>query len=226
MYCTYITIYRGKQLPPFYIGHSSLDRIETGYRGSVSSKEYKSAWREELKNNPQFFTTKILSTHKTKKEAREREYTILKSLNVHKNPLYVNMAIQGMHLYYDRTGIKHSSETLEKLRNRPKHKHTPETRRKISEKNKGVKRSEEFKKAVGDKHRGKVESEETRRKKSISHTGKRHSVDTLKKLSTNSGRAVPIVIDGVEYRSIKEASIALFPGKWVNPKKIRSLAST
>jgi hypothetical protein len=52
IYCTYLTIYSGNKLPPFYIGSTSVNRISNGYHGSVSSKRYKSIWLEELKTNP------------------------------------------------------------------------------------------------------------------------------------------------------------------------------
>lgn len=41
IYCTYLTIYSGSKLPPFYMGSSSLKRIQAGYKGSVKSKLYK-----------------------------------------------------------------------------------------------------------------------------------------------------------------------------------------
>lgn len=40
-YCTYVTFYSGNKLPPFYIGSTSVDKIEKGYRGSVKSKRWK-----------------------------------------------------------------------------------------------------------------------------------------------------------------------------------------
>ena len=48
IYCTYLTIYSGNKLPTFYIGSTSVEKIEQGYRGSVSSKRYQSIWEKEL----------------------------------------------------------------------------------------------------------------------------------------------------------------------------------
>jgi hypothetical protein len=39
MYCVYLTIYKGNNLPPFYIGSTSIDKIDGGYHGSVMSEE-------------------------------------------------------------------------------------------------------------------------------------------------------------------------------------------
>lgn len=89
-YCVYLTVYSGNLLPPFYIGYSSVDNVENGYRGSVSSKLYKSIWKEELKNNSQAFKTKIISTHKTRAEAKNKETVLIQKLNAVSSPMYIN----------------------------------------------------------------------------------------------------------------------------------------
>jgi len=91
-YCTYLTTYKGDKMPPFYIGRTSVKRIQTGYRGSVTSKLYKQIWLEELYRNPHLFETRILTLHSTKKESAEKEEYFHKKLQVHKNPLYINQA--------------------------------------------------------------------------------------------------------------------------------------
>ncbi len=93
IYCTYLTVYTGNKLPPFYIGSTSLDKIEKNYCGTVKSKKYKSIWIEELKNNRHLFKTKILSKHNCRKEALEKELFFHKALSVVKSPLYINMAL-------------------------------------------------------------------------------------------------------------------------------------
>ena len=93
IYCTYLTIYLGNKLPPFYIGSSTIDRINSGYRGSVSSKKYKIIWESELKLNPHLFQTKIISTHQTSKEARQKEMFFHEQLKVVKSEMYVNLSI-------------------------------------------------------------------------------------------------------------------------------------
>jgi hypothetical protein len=92
IYCTYLTIYRGHRLPPFYIGSSTVQRVESDYRGSVLSKKYKETWKHELKKHPELFKTKIISLHETSKEAREKELKLQKALNVVESTLYINQA--------------------------------------------------------------------------------------------------------------------------------------
>ena len=50
MYCVYLTTYFGAKLPMFYIGSSTVSRVNSGYRGSVSSKSYKEIWNNEIMN--------------------------------------------------------------------------------------------------------------------------------------------------------------------------------
>jgi len=97
MYCTYLTIYSGDKLPPYYIGSSSIDKINKGYKGSVSSNEFKQIWLDELENNVQLFKTIILSKHETREEAFIAENNYHKKLDVVKNPLFMNKsyAISG-----------------------------------------------------------------------------------------------------------------------------------
>lgn len=129
MFCTYLTIYSGNRLPPFYIGYTSLDNISKGYRGSVASRQYKVTWIMELSENPHLFKTVILKTYETKEEAKKAETRLQTSLQVHKNPLYINKSISGMKFHSPeftsetkakisafRTGRPHSEETKEKMR--------------------------------------------------------------------------------------------------------------
>jgi hypothetical protein len=92
-YCTYLTVYKGSSLPPFYIGSTSVKRIKDGYRGSVRSFKYLETWNNELNNNPELFETKIISLHNTRKDALEKENYFHKKLEVVKNNLYINQAM-------------------------------------------------------------------------------------------------------------------------------------
>jgi hypothetical protein len=92
IYCTYLTLYSGNKLPPFYIGHTSIQKVENGYHGSVASQLYKPIWDIEQKENPQLFKTVIISKHPTRKEAIDKELKLQTKLNVVKNPLYTNRA--------------------------------------------------------------------------------------------------------------------------------------
>ena len=135
IYCTYLTVYTGNKLPPFYIGSTSIDNINKGYRGSVQSKQYKSIWKQELKAHPELFKTIILTRHSTKQDSMIREEHIQKHLNVINNPLYINLCISGK-LFTDNTGKVRSTETREKIKSNHKGmlglKHSEETKSKMS----------------------------------------------------------------------------------------------
>jgi hypothetical protein len=86
-------LYRGNKLPPFYLGSTSIKRIERGYRGSVASKEYQNRWVEALKTEPEKFTTKIVASCQTRGEAFKIECRLQERLGVVKSPLYVNKSL-------------------------------------------------------------------------------------------------------------------------------------
>ena len=90
--CVYLIIYRGNKLPPFYIGSTFLHRIKDGYMGTPSSKKYKAKWNNEIKNHPEKFALRIISTFETRPAALIYEEYIQRQLKVVSNPLYVNEA--------------------------------------------------------------------------------------------------------------------------------------
>ncbi len=92
-YCTYLTVYKGNKMPPFYIGSTSVDNVADGYHGTVLSAKYKSVWREELKENSHLFKTKVVSIHNDRQEALDKENALQRSLNVTKSDLYINQAL-------------------------------------------------------------------------------------------------------------------------------------
>ena len=176
-YCTYITIYSGNLLPPFYIGSTSVKKMENGYRGSVSSKKFKNIWKEELKNNPHLFKTVILTRHAHRKEATEREFQFQFSLKAPINPLYINEAYAKKEFAYGKKQskehvIKRTAHRKGKPGTRTGHTNSPEHRRKLYEANLGKKHSEETKQKCRIANEGKTDSPETKKKKSESATGK------------------------------------------------------
>lgn len=153
IYCVYLTIYRGNKLPPFYIGSSSVKKVENGYHGSVESKTYKNTWKEEIRLNPSLFRTIIIFTSEHRKLCYEKEEFIQRKLNVLNNPLYTNLCYANSK--FDSTN--------------------PEIRKSISAAKKGIKFTEERKKSMiknrEDDKRGKfIRTEQT--KKKISKTRK------------------------------------------------------
>lgn len=115
MYCVYITIYSGNKLPPFYIGSTSIKRIENGYRGSVSSVLYKEIYKQELLDNPHLFKTIVISECETRDLALQKEEQFQKHFNVHKNPMYINMAIANKNFNYDNQIYKQTQSYKNKV---------------------------------------------------------------------------------------------------------------
>lgn len=125
MYCVYLTIYSGNKLPPFYIGSTSIKKLNSGYRGSVSSKKYSYTFNTEVKTNPHLFKTKIISHCNTRKEALLRENELQRKLDVISSTLYMNesFASENGFFGYDNSGTfngffgkTHSEKTLNKMR--------------------------------------------------------------------------------------------------------------
>lgn len=163
MYCTYITIYKGNKLPMFYIGSTQISKIQEGYRGSVNSTQYKKIWKKELKYNPHLFKSIILTIHKNRKDAFDREIDLQNKLSVLKKPtIYLNRVISRNTGGWNK-GIPMSENTKAKLSASLKGKSGP---------NKGRKFSEEWKLKISEKMKGRKRppfSEEWRKNMSIAH---------------------------------------------------------
>ena len=111
IYCTYLTIYCGNKLPPFYIGSTSIIKVDSGYHGSVKSKKYKDIWESELVENAKLFKTIILTKHHERKDATKRECLFQNSLKVVTSPMYINQAIAQKNFT---TGLNQSEEQIAK----------------------------------------------------------------------------------------------------------------
>ena len=139
IYCTYFTFYSGNKLPPFYIGSSSVDKVNKGYHGSVVSRKYQSIWKQELHDHPSLFKTQITSEHLTRPEALLKERKFHVALGVQNSSMYINQSI-AMTTYYSTLGSKHSAETKKKLSEAWKgRKHSAEAKKNMSEAKKGKK---------------------------------------------------------------------------------------
>lgn len=182
-FCTYITIYSGNLLPPFYIGSTSISKIQEGYRGSVSSKKYRYIWNDELKHHPELFITKIISIHNNRKEALDKEIFLHNQLRVHKNDLYINQCTASGK--FGLTG-KLSNVTKQKLRElNVGKKHTLETKAKMSltHKNLRKKLNEDHKLKLLNSNIGRPCSQETRDKIRLAKLGKKFTDEHKLKLS-------------------------------------------
>ena len=200
IYCTYLTVYTGNKLPPFYIGSTSVDNINKGYRGSVQSKKYKSIWKQEIASHPELFKTIILTRHETRQEAMEREIVFQEAFSVASNPMYINMAhangkflMTGPHT--PETKAKISAANIGKTQT-PEHiannvaantgkKRSPEHIANNAAANTGKKRTPE---SIA-KMTGKIRSPEHCANISAAKTGKTHSPETKAKISAaNTGK--------------------------------------
>lgn len=193
-YCTYLTIYRGTKMPMFYIGSSSVKKVNNGYHGSVCSQLYKEVWRSELKLNPQLFRTVILTTHLDRKDATLKERDFQKKVSAVKNPLYINQSFAAYNSFTDRDQSGKNNPMYGSRRtgvNNPffGHKHTEETKAKM----RGRKCTEENKKLYSKLKKGVPDSAETRKKKSASKVGK--PPNSIKVLDTVSKQKFICLID-------------------------------
>ena len=127
MFVVYKTTYLGEKMPKFYVGSTSIKKIESGkYYGSVSSRKWKEIFNEELKNNKHLFSVEILSKHLTRKEALKEELRIQIELNVVKSNDFINQSLAspngffGMNIsgnLHPMFGKHHKLSTKEKIRN-------------------------------------------------------------------------------------------------------------
>lgn len=92
MFVTYLTVYSGDKLSAFYIGSTTADRIASGYHGSVRSSAYRDVWTSELKEHPEFFESRVLTTHETRDESLLEEERIQKMFDVVRSPVFMNMS--------------------------------------------------------------------------------------------------------------------------------------
>jgi len=153
-FCVYLTMYKGNKLPPFYVGSSSIKKINAGYRGSVASVKYSKMWRKELKDNPHLFTTKIISKCATRQIAFDRENLIQHKFNTVKSSMYINEAYAKDMSYMTGPGS---------LNGMYGKRHSPETILAISNKKKGIRRTHEQKLAAKEKRSNRDKTKYVRR---------------------------------------------------------------
>jgi len=181
IYCIYLTTYFGNKLPMFYIGSTSVSKIKNGYRGSVSSKQYKIIWMNELKENPHLFKTKIISYHNDRISATIKENRLHKLLSVVSSSLYINQSNAIPDGIYGRSMNGKNNPMYGKKR-----KMSEETKKKISETKKGVKKSEETKqkmrKPKSEEHKKKLLGNKNASGKK-NWLGKKHTEESKLKIS-------------------------------------------
>jgi hypothetical protein len=171
IYCTYLTVYRGNKLPPFYIGYSTVKKIEDGYHGTVLSKAWKDAWKAELDQNPHLFKTTIISQHESRVEAVDREQQLQRALNVLQKPeMYLNRAI-GRPIGTGKKGMKHKQPRPQSYRDA------------VAKRRRGTKMAESQKLQISKTNSGRKLSEDTRAKMSRSKVGVKKSPETRARMA-------------------------------------------
>lgn len=169
-YITYLTIYSGDKLPPFYIGSTYLEKhIDDHYHGTVKSKKYKEIYDQELQEHPELFDSCIIGEFNSRQEATFCELYYQKLYNVVESDVFFNMAyatvdgcfgmdVKGeLNPFFNKA---HSEETLEVQSNLKKGELNPMF---------GIKRlkhSEQMK-GEGNPFFGKKHTEEARLKNSL-----------------------------------------------------------
>lgn len=101
-YCVYLTVYRGDKLPRRYIGSSSVDRVRSGYNGSVSSVKWGPVFKEEQLTNKHLFKTKILGVFETREEAMIAERDLQIKYDVVKSRDYMNESLATVNGFFGR----------------------------------------------------------------------------------------------------------------------------
>jgi len=166
-----------------------------GYHGSVKSKRYGAIWKSELDESPELFTTKIVATHTTRKEAYDAEERLHRQLRIIKNPMHINLGLANRRF---NTGEGISPEVIARAAASRRGKKAPP-------------RSDQWRAKQAAAKLGKKATPETRAKMVATRTGRklkprdpRGRQSTCDKMRAARGRLV--FINGVEYRSITDAS--------------------
>lgn len=192
----------------FYIGSTIKTRIDHGYSGSIVSQKYKTIWNQEKKNNPNLFVTKIISYHKTRQDAYDKEEKLQRALNVVASPIYLNesfanknFSMSGKHLT-DSHKAK-LSVVMKEIMSKP------EMKIKVSS-NLGKKPSAETIEKLRIACAGKNATVETRNKmKKAWENREPASKESREKMSNSNKKSQSITIDGVTYRSKRYAASVL-----------------
>lgn len=217
IYCTYLTVYYGNKLPPFYIGSTSIEKIKSGYHGSVKSKQYSPIWKDQLLHHPELFKTFIISKHDTRTEAMEKEQFFQTQLNVVRSSLYINKATANGTFFTDGPLTEETKQKMSK--SRKGRIFSQSTREKMSQSQKGRYCSEETKKKLSEMKKGKkIHSEETKRRISEmgkgrpgtkGRTGQKHKEESLQKMrDAYKNRQVPPGMQGKHHSEETKKKIA------------------
>lgn len=191
MFSVYLTFYLGDLLPPFYIGSTTVAKLERGYHGSATSARYGDIWYREIRDNPHLFVTFPIpgQTASTAVEILDLELAWQKEFDVVRDPRFVNQC-------YAKAGFCSTTETaLKAAETRKKngtHIRSEETKQKISRSKSGkpaTPRGPEYRETMRNAMVGRKLSGEWKAKISKSNTGRKHSdVSKAKMRESHLGR--------------------------------------
>lgn len=99
-YVVYLITYSGDKHPPYYIGSTTISKLENGYRGSVRSLVWKDIYRKEVKENPNAYSYSILARTDTRKMALELERELQILYDVVKSDLFVNRSLAAVNGFF------------------------------------------------------------------------------------------------------------------------------
>jgi hypothetical protein len=209
IYCVYKTTYSGTLLPPYYIGSSSIKKINSGYRGSVASNEFKDIWSNELEQNPHLFTTEILSLHEDRQLATEEELKQQILNDVVNNPLFINKSLAKPNGFFGMDVSGENNPMYGRSRKGEKHKggdNISKSRKKYFESENGEKEKERSKKRFTENNPSKSKEVMDKAKDTWKRTGRNTGEKSPRygKPGTLSGKT--LYNDGTVVKSFVEGS--------------------
>jgi len=165
--------YSGNKLPPLYVGSTSIKKLKSGYRGSVTSIKYGKIFEDEIKTNPHLFEYEVLSEHETRGLALEAELNKQTELDVVNSDDYFNESLASVDGMFGRDVKGEANPMYGKT-------HSESAKKEMSEKrghNKRYNLTKAHKEIVSKTHKGKEVSEYTRSLISKNRKGKNSGVD-------------------------------------------------
>ena len=174
----YYTIYKITNLldGKFYIGKHKTKNLDDGYMGSGILIR-----RAIEKHGVENFKKEVLHVFQTEAEMNEAEKRLV---ILNENSYNLCEGGHGSWSLLNRTGIKHTDATKQKMREAKLGIPRPdEVKQKMSQSRKGWRPSEDTLKNMSNGQRGRKHSDETKQKMAESHKGKKASEETRLKMS-------------------------------------------